>query len=105
MHEMRHGISEKHSCEDTSDVIIPVHCGLSFRFGSLERNLDMADKRSPVRSDCAQESRIPDETRCRRLDNIEAHHHIVVFMFEVVAMHQVATPIAVESHDHPDVVA
>ena len=28
MHEMRHDIREKHSGEETSDVAIPVHCGL-----------------------------------------------------------------------------
>ena len=44
-------------------------------------------------------------TRCAKLNNIEAHHHIVVFMFEVVAVHQVAPPIPVESHDDADVVA
>jgi len=35
MHEMRHGIREKHSGEETSDVAIPVHCGfLSARCAS-----------------------------------------------------------------------
>jgi len=30
MHEMRHDISEKHSGEKTTDVVIPVHCDFSF---------------------------------------------------------------------------
>ncbi len=30
MHEMRHGIGEKRSGEETSGVVIPGHCGSSF---------------------------------------------------------------------------
>src|SRR6266436_10026679 len=31
MHEMRHDIREKHSGEETNDVVIPVHCAFSLR--------------------------------------------------------------------------
>jgi hypothetical protein len=30
MHEMRHGIREKHSGEETGNVVIPDHCGSPF---------------------------------------------------------------------------
>ena len=44
-------------------------------------------------------------TRCAELNHIEAHHHVVVFVFEVMAVHQIAPPIAVESHDDADIVS
>jgi hypothetical protein len=37
MHEMRHDIGEKHSREETGNVVIPVHNGFSFRLAVLER--------------------------------------------------------------------
>jgi len=40
-----------------------------------------------------------------KLNNIEAHHHIGVFMFVVLIVHQIAAGIAVGSHDDADVVA
>jgi len=35
MHEMRDNVREKHPGEETGDVVIPVHCGCSFRLGPL----------------------------------------------------------------------
>src|SRR5258706_6829842 len=47
----------------------------------------------------------PGRTRYTNLDDIETHHHVVVFVFEVVAVHQIAAPIAVKSHDDANIVA